>query len=112
VPFAVYHRRFSTNTMPKWPLAHPMRLLGHNGEINTLVGNINWMTARQADLHHDIWGDRLELLKPIVNPENSDSANLDNVMELLVRSGRTPQEVLMMMVPEAYNNQPDLVAAS
>jgi glutamate synthase (ferredoxin) len=108
-PFAVYHRRFSTNTMPKWPLAHPMRLLGHNGEINTLVGNINWMTARQADLHHDIWGDRLELLKPIVNPENSDSANLDNVMELLVRSGRTPQEVLMMMVPEAYNNQPDLV---
>lgn len=106
--FAVYHRRFSTNTMPKWPLAHPMRLLGHNGEINTLVGNINWMVARQADLHHDIWGDRLELLKPIVNPENSDSANLDNVMELLVRSGRTPQEVLMMMVPEAYNNQPDL----
>ena len=99
---------FSTNTMPKWPLAHPMRLLGHNGEINTLVGNINWMVARQADLHHDIWGDRLELLKPIVNPENSDSANLDNVMELLVRSGRTPQEVLMMMVPEAYNNQPDL----
>jgi glutamate synthase (ferredoxin) len=107
--FAVYHRRFSTNTMPKWPLAHPMRLLGHNGEINTLVGNINWMAARQTDLHHEIWGDRLELLKPIVNPENSDSANLDNVMELLVRSGRTPQEVLMMMVPEAYNNQPDLV---
>ena len=54
--FAVYHRRFSTNTMPKWPLAHPMRLLGHNGEINTLVGNINWMVARQADLHHDILG--------------------------------------------------------
>ena len=108
--FAVYHRRFSTNTMPKWPLAHPMRLLGHNGEINTLVGNINWMMARQADLCHPIWGDRFALLKPIVNDENSDSANLDNVMELLVRSGRSPQEALMMMVPEAYNNQPELDA--
>jgi len=106
--FAVYHRRFSTNTMPKWPLAHPMRLLGHNGEINTLVGNVNWMMARQADLSHDIWGDRVEMLKPIVNLDNSDSANLDNVMEMLVRSGRTPQEALMIMVPEAYNNQPAL----
>ncbi|MEY3298848.1 MAG: Ferredoxin-dependent glutamate synthase 2 [Cyanobacteriota bacterium] len=106
--FAVYHRRFSTNTMPKWPLAHPMRLLGHNGEINTLVGNVNWMMARQADLSHEIWGDRVEMLKPIVNLDNSDSANLDNVMEMLVRSGRTPQEALMIMVPEAYNNQPAL----
>ena len=106
--FAVYHRRFSTNTMPKWPLAHPMRLIGHNGEINTLVGNINWMQARQADLHHQVWGDRLDILKPIVRMENSDSANLDNVMELLVRSGRTPQEALMIMAPEAYQNQPDL----
>ncbi|MGF1570578.1 MAG: glutamate synthase-related protein [Nodosilinea sp.] len=107
--FAVYHRRFSTNTMPKWPLAHPMRLLGHNGEINTLVGNINWMMAREADLYHPLWGDRFDVLMPIVNANNSDSANLDNVMELLVRSGRTPQEALMMMVPEAYKNQPDLV---
>ncbi|MFM7323858.1 MAG: glutamate synthase central domain-containing protein, partial [Nodosilinea sp.] len=106
--FVIYHRRFSTNTLPKWPLAHPMRLLGHNGEINTLVGNINWMVARQADLDHPIWGDRLAVLKPIVRMENSDSANLDNVMELLVRSGRTPQEALMMMVPEAYQNQPAL----
>lgn len=106
--FAVYHRRFSTNTMPKWPLAHPMRLLGHNGEINTLVGNVNWMMARQADLSHEIWGNRVEMLKPIVNLDNSDSANLDNVMEMLVRSGRTPQEALMIMVPEAYNNQPAL----
>ncbi|MBD2426651.1 glutamate synthase large subunit [Phormidium sp. FACHB-1136] len=106
--FAVYHRRFSTNTMPKWPLAHPMRLLGHNGEINTLVGNVNWMMARQADLANEVWGDRVEMLKPIVNLDNSDSANLDNVMEMLVRSGRTPQEALMIMVPEAYNNQPAL----
>ena len=107
-PFTVYHRRFSTNTMPKWPLAHPMRLVGHNGEINTLVGNINWMRAREADLTHPFWGDRLEELLPIVNMDNSDSANLDGVMELLVRSGRSPLEALMIMVPEAYQNQPDL----
>ena len=106
--FAVYHRRFSTNTMPKWPLAQPMRLLGHNGEINTLLGNINWMMARQADLAHPVWGDRFPALMPTVRSENSDSANLDNVFELLVRSGRSPQEALMIMVPEAYQNQPDL----
>lgn len=108
--FAVYHRRFSTNTMPKWPLAQPMRLLGHNGEINTLLGNINWMMAKQADLAHECWGDRLPDLMPTVRMENSDSANLDNVFELLVRSGRSPQEALMIMVPEAYKNQPDLDA--
>ncbi|WP_339383392.1 glutamate synthase-related protein [Oculatella sp. LEGE 06141] len=106
--FAFYHRRFSTNTMPKWPLAQPMRLLGHNGEINTLLGNINWMMAREADLAHPLWGDRLQSLKPIVDPDNSDSATLDNVLELLVRSGRSPLEALMMMVPEAYQNQPEL----
>jgi glutamate synthase (ferredoxin) len=107
-PFAIYHRRFSTNTMPKWPLAHPMRLLGHNGEINTVLGNINWMMARESSLAHPDWGDRLETLKPIVNSDNSDSATLDNVMELLVRSGRTPLQALMIMVPEAYQNQPAL----
>jgi glutamate synthase (ferredoxin) len=109
--FAVYHRRFSTNTMPRWHLAQPMRLLGHNGEINTLLGNINWMVAREADLAHPSWtGTQLDDLKPTVNAENSDSANLDNVMELLVRSGRSPQEALMIMVPEAYQNQPELKA--
>lgn len=107
--FAVYHRRFSTNTMPKWPLAQPMRLLGHNGEINTLLGNFNWMVAREADLAHPIWQDKLQALKPIVNPDNSDSATLDNVMELLARSGRSPAEALMIMVPEAYKNQPGLL---
>ncbi|MEL7314641.1 MAG: glutamate synthase large subunit [Cyanobacteria bacterium J06559_3] len=107
-PFALYHRRFSTNTMPKWPLAHPMRLVGHNGEINTLVGNLNWMKAREADLTHPIWEGHIEELLPIVNADNSDSANLDGVMELLVRSGRSPIETLMIMVPEAYQNQPDL----
>jgi glutamate synthase (ferredoxin) len=107
--FAVYHRRFSTNTMPRWPLAQPMRLLGHNGEINTLLGNINWMVAREADMSHPSWvGTQLDDLKPTVLSDNSDSANLDNVMELLVRSGRSPQEALMIMVPEAYQNQPEL----
>ncbi|MEB3882482.1 glutamate synthase large subunit [Lyngbya sp. CCY1209] len=104
--FAVYHRRFSTNTMPRWPLAQPMRLLGHNGEINTLLGNINWMRAREGILSHTYWGDRLATLKPFVDADNSDSANLDNVMELLVRTGRSPSEALMVMVPEAYQNQP------
>ncbi|WP_041555875.1 glutamate synthase large subunit [Nostoc sp. PCC 7524] len=106
--FAVYHRRFSTNTMPKWPLAQPMRLLGHNGEINTLLGNINWMMAREASLNHPVWEDRFAELKPLVNIDSSDSATLDNVLELLVRSGRTPEAALMMMVPEAYQNQPSL----
>jgi glutamate synthase (ferredoxin) len=106
--FAVYHRRFSTNTMPKWPLAQPMRLLGHNGEINTLLGNINWMMAREATLNHPVWNGRADEFKPLVNIDSSDSATLDNVLELLVRSGRSPLEALMMMVPEAYKNQPSL----
>jgi glutamate synthase (ferredoxin) len=106
--FAVYHRRFSTNTMPRWPLAQPMRLLGHNGEINTLLGNINWMRARENVLAHPVWGDRLKTLIPFVDATNSDSANLDNCLELLVRTGRCPLEALMIMVPEAYQNQPNL----
>ncbi|HLO49667.1 MAG TPA: glutamate synthase large subunit [Kamptonema sp.] len=108
-PFAVYHRRFSTNTMPRWPLAQPMRLLGHNGEINTLLGNINWMTAREADLAHPYWSETdVATFRPTVDADNSDSANLDNVMELLVRSGRSTLESLMILVPEAYQNQPAL----
>jgi len=107
-PFALYHRRFSTNTMPKWPLAQPMRMLGHNGEINTLLGNINWMRARQSQLAHPYWQGAFEDLTPIVNADNSDSANLDNVLELLVQSGRHPLHAMMMLVPEAYQNQPDL----
>lgn len=107
--FAVYHRRFSTNTMPKWPLAQPMRLLGHNGEINTLLGNINWMMARESNLSAPNWSEEaLEGLKPLVNSENSDSSNLDSAMELLVRTGISPLEAAMILVPEAYKNQPDL----
>ncbi|MGF1489369.1 MAG: glutamate synthase-related protein [Prochloraceae cyanobacterium] len=107
--FAVYHRRFSTNTMPKWPFAHPMRLLAHNGEINTLLGNINWMSANEANLEVEGWTKQeLEGLTPIVNPDNSDSYNLDSAMELLVRTGRSPLEAATILVPEAYQNQPDL----
>ncbi|WP_247216695.1 glutamate synthase-related protein [Synechococcus sp. C9] len=106
--FAIYHRRFSTNTLPKWPLAQPMRLLGHNGEINTLLGNINWMMARESSFAHPLWAERLADIKPVVNQKNSDSANLDNSLELLVRSGRSPLEAMMMLIPEAYQNQPEL----
>nr|YP_009296741.1 ferredoxin-dependent glutamate synthase [Bangiopsis subsimplex]AOM66084.1 ferredoxin-dependent glutamate synthase [Bangiopsis subsimplex]ARO90360.1 ferredoxin-dependent glutamate synthase [Bangiopsis subsimplex] len=106
--FCLYHRRFSTNTMPKWPLAQPMRIIAHNGEINTLLGNLNWMKSREADLEHPCWGNRIQDLKPIINPENSDSANLDAVVELLINSGRDPQEAMMILVPEAYLNQPEL----
>jgi glutamate synthase (ferredoxin) len=107
VSFAVYHRRFSTNTLPRWPLAQPMRLLGHNGEINTLLGNLNWARAAEAELDA-VWGDAAADLKPVVNPAFSDSANLDATLELLVRSGRPITESLLTLVPEAFRDQPEL----
>ena len=107
VSFAVYHRRFSTNTLPRWPLAQPMRLLGHNGEINTLLGNINWARASEANLDA-VWGEAAAELKPVVNPAFSDSANLDATLELLVRSGRPITESLLTLVPEAFRDQPEL----
>ncbi|MGB5633408.1 MAG: glutamate synthase large subunit, partial [Waterburya sp.] len=114
--FAVYHRRFSTNTMPKWAFAQPMRILGHNGEINTLLGNINWMSNREKELVSSFsegsvpnWTqDEIKGLTPIVNNNNSDSYNLDSAMELLVRTGRSLTESAMILVPEAYQNQPSL----
>ena len=114
--FAVYHRRFSTNTMPKWPFAQPMRILGHNGEINTLLGNINWMSNREKELVSNFsqsslpgWTqEEIKALTPIVNNDNSDSYNLDSAMELLVRTGRSIPEATMILVPEAYQNQPSL----
>nr|QCI07292.1 glutamate synthase [Leiomenia cribrosa] len=106
--FAIYHRRFSTNTLPKWPLAQPMRFIAHNGEINTLLGNLNWMKSKQALLEHSSWKQKKDILIPITNSENSDSANLDAVLELLIQSGKSPQEALMILIPEAYNNQPAL----
>ncbi|AFZ46889.1 glutamate synthase (ferredoxin) [Cyanobacterium stanieri PCC 7202] len=107
--FAVYHRRFSTNTVPKWPFAQPMRVLGHNGEINTLIGNINWMSVREANLELPGWTkEEFDGVTPIVNMDNSDSYNLDSSLELLVRTGRSIPEALMILVPEAYENQPEL----
>lgn len=106
--FALYHRRFSTNTMPKWSLAQPMRFTAHNGEINTLTGNLNWMQSKESLFQQSYSLDSYKALKPIMNPENSDSANLDSVLELLVQSGKSPQESLMILIPEAYKNQPAL----
>ena len=108
--FCIYHRRFSTNTVPKWPLAQPMRFLGHNGEINTLQGNLNWMASKEADMTHPVWDGREDELRPICNPAASDSANLDRVAELLVKSGRPVAETMMLLVPEAYRNHPELDA--
>jgi glutamate synthase (ferredoxin) len=99
--FAVLHRRFSTNTAPKWSLAQPMRLLGHNGEINTLLGNLAWMRAREPELAGQDWGARIAELLPVVHGDSSDSGALDKFVELLVRSGRSPLEALMMAMPAA-----------
>lgn len=106
--FAIYHRRYSTNTSPRWPLAQPMRLLGHNGEINTIQGNLNWMQSREASLKSPVWRGRENEIRPFGNLKASDSANLDSTAELLLRSGRTPEEALMILVPEAYKNHPTL----
>ncbi|KAL2952563.1 hypothetical protein AAZX31_19G117500 [Glycine max] len=107
-PFAIYHRRYSTNTSPRWPLAQPMRLLGHNGEINTIQGNLNWMQSREPSLKSPVWRGRENEIRPFGNPKGSDSANLDSAAELLIRSGRSPEEAMMILVPEAYKNHPTL----
>ena len=105
---AVFHQRYSTNTLPSWPLAQPFQLLAHNGEINTLWGNRNAMRARDPALTSPFWGKDVERLKPTIWPEGSDSASLDNALELLVRSGRDPVHALMMLVPEAWEQAADL----
>ena len=101
--FAMVHSRFSTNTFPKWKLAQPFRYIAHNGEINTIKGNVNWMKSYQTLLESSLFTrEELEMIKPIVNPENSDSANLDNIVELLVLGGRSLAHVMMMLIPEAW----------
>jgi glutamate synthase domain-containing protein 2/glutamate synthase domain-containing protein 1/glutamate synthase domain-containing protein 3 len=105
---ALFHQRFATNTLPNWKLAQPFRMLGHNGEINTLVGNRNWMTAREQELTSSVWGDELPELLPVVWPGGSDSASLDEVLELLVQSGRDVLHAIRMLVPEAWENDPDM----
>lgn len=101
-PFAVFHERFSTNTLPSWPLAQPFRLAAHNGEINTLRGNAAHMGVREAVLASPLLGAHLKDALPVINPDTSDSGTLDNVLELLVRAGYTLPHALMMMVPEPF----------
>src|SRR6201999_2181069 len=105
---ALVHSRFSTNTFPSWELAHPYRMVAHNGEVNTLRGNINWMRARESQLASELFGDDLAKVLPVVRSGGSDSATFDNVLELLVLGGRSPPHAMMMMIPEAYRSQPGL----
>lgn len=104
---AVFHQRYSTNTFPTWELAQPFRMICHNGEINTVQGNENWMVAREADLYHPVWEGHVHQLKPIIAKGSSDSGRLDNQLELLVRSGRDIRHALMMMMPEAWERMPE-----
>ncbi len=98
----LYHERYSTNTFPTWPLSQPFRVLAHNGEINTIRGNRNWMRARESELVADVWGEDIDLLKPIIQPGGSDSASLDNAMEILMLSGRDILHAMTMLVPPAW----------
>jgi glutamate synthase domain-containing protein 2/glutamate synthase domain-containing protein 1/glutamate synthase domain-containing protein 3 len=99
---ALVHSRFSTNTFPSWDRSHPYRYLAHNGEINTLRGNINWMKAREALFESDAFGEDIKKILPIVNPNGSDSAMFDNTLELLVLAGRSLTHAVMMMIPEPW----------
>jgi glutamate synthase (NADPH/NADH) large chain len=101
---AMVHSRFSTNTFPSWERAQPMRFMSHNGEINTLRGNINWMAAREGMLASDLFGDSLQKLLPVTDMTTSDSGVFDNVLELLLLGGRSLPEAVMMMIPEAWQN--------
>ena len=103
VPFALFHQRFSTNTAPSWERAQPFRLLGHNGEINTIAGNVSWMRAREGNL-----GAADDGLTPVLDDSGSDSAMLDNALELLVRNGRDVRHAAAMLVPEAWEGNPEL----
>ncbi len=105
---ALVHSRFSTNTFPSWELAHPYRMIAHNGEVNTLRGNINWMRARESQLSSELFGEDMEKVIPVVREGGSDSAIFDNVLELLVLGGRSITHAVMMMVPEAYRTRRDL----
>jgi len=101
---ALVHSRFSTNTFPSWDRAHPYRYIAHNGEINTLRGNINWMHAREALFESELFGDDIKNILPIVNPNGSDSSMFDNTLELLILAGRSPAHAMMMMIPEPWSN--------
>jgi len=101
---ALVHSRFSTNTFPSWDRAHPYRYIAHNGEINTVRGNANWMRAREALFQAEAFGEDMEKILPIINPNGSDSAMFDNTLELLVLAGRSLPHAMMMMIPEPWSN--------
>ena len=101
--FAIYHQRYSTNTFPQWWLAQPFRMLAHNGEINTLKGNVNWMKSHEIRMASSTFGDAAEDIKPIIPAGTSDSGALDAVFEVLVRSGRSAPMTKTMLVPEAWS---------
>ena len=105
---AMVHSRFSTNTFPSWDRAQPNRFMSHNGEINTLLGNCNWMNAREGVMRSELYGDDLAKLFPVVEPDCSDSGNFDNVLEFLLMNGRTLPAAVMMMIPEAWQNRHDM----
>ena len=105
---AMLHSRFSTNTFPSWDRAQPNRFMSHNGEINTVLGNKNWMNAREGVVESDLFGDDLAKLFPIVEADCSDSGTFDNVLEFLLMSGRTLQEAVLMMIPEAWQQHPTM----
>jgi glutamate synthase (NADPH) large chain len=105
---AMLHSRFSTNTFPSWDRAQPNRFMSHNGEINTRKGNINWMRAREGVVKSELLGADIEKLFPIIEPDCSDSGNFDNVLEFMLMSGRTLQEAMMLMIPEAWQNDPHM----
>jgi len=102
------HQRFSTNTFPSWKLAHPYRYIAHNGEINTVRGNVSWMHARQSVFATQAFGKKIDDLYPIIGPGNSDSASLDNAAEFLHLSGRSLPHVMAMLIPEAWSGNPDM----
>ena len=106
--FIMVHSRFSTNTLGSWELAHPYRYVIHNGEINTLRGNINWMNARESALKSKYFGDEIQYLKPITSANQSDTASFDNVLELLLQSGRSLPHAMLMMMPEAWSEKVEM----
>lgn len=108
VAIALYHQRFSTNTFPAWPLGQPFRMMCHNGEINTVEGNRNWMTSREEFFESPVWGKDVELVKDLIRHGESDSASLDHALELLILSGRSPEHAMCMLVPPAFRNDQDL----
>ncbi len=105
---ALVHSRYSTNTFPSWDLAHPFRYMAHNGEINTLSGNTNWMFSRESMFASGLFGDDIEKIKPIIRPYSSDSFSFDNALELLYLAGRSLPHSAMMLIPEAWDKNPEM----